>query len=152
VFVGYLMLDALIGNTDRHHENWGVLLTSSRPRTAELAPTFDHASSLGRELTDAGRLRKRAGRGEDAAARYWAKARSALFSSPEARRPMSPVAAFRAAAEMAPSAGQFWLDQLRANQGAVQAGVDSVPDEAITAGARDFCAQLLGIGIRTLLD
>src|SRR5690606_22377951 len=26
-FVGYLMLDALIGNTDRHHENWGVIST-----------------------------------------------------------------------------------------------------------------------------
>ncbi len=25
VFVGYLMLDALIGNTDRHHENWGIV-------------------------------------------------------------------------------------------------------------------------------
>jgi hypothetical protein len=25
VFVGYLVLDALIGNTDRHHENWGLL-------------------------------------------------------------------------------------------------------------------------------
>ncbi|MCI0655497.1 MAG: hypothetical protein L0170_00290, partial [Acidobacteria bacterium] len=24
-FIGYLMLDAIIGNTDRHHENWGVL-------------------------------------------------------------------------------------------------------------------------------
>ena len=25
LFVGYLMLDALISNQDRHHENWGVL-------------------------------------------------------------------------------------------------------------------------------
>jgi len=25
-FVGYLMLDALVGNTDRHHENWGVIV------------------------------------------------------------------------------------------------------------------------------
>ena len=27
-FLGYLMLDALIGNTDRHHENWAVLVRS----------------------------------------------------------------------------------------------------------------------------
>ena len=25
LFVGYLLLDALIGNVDRHHENWGVI-------------------------------------------------------------------------------------------------------------------------------
>lgn len=24
-FAGYLVLDALIGNTDRHHENWGIM-------------------------------------------------------------------------------------------------------------------------------
>lgn len=29
-FVGYLLLDALIGNTDRHHENWGVIATQAK--------------------------------------------------------------------------------------------------------------------------
>ncbi|MGZ5003926.1 MAG: hypothetical protein ACXWG7_00220 [Chthoniobacterales bacterium] len=57
---GYLTLDAIIGNVDRHHENWGVLRF---PPTAgqtgikhTIAPTFDHASSLGRELRDEKRL------------------------------------------------------------------------------------------------
>lgn len=55
---GFLVLDAVVANTDRHHENWGLL---QRPKeggdTRELlvAPSFDHASSLGRELTDARR-------------------------------------------------------------------------------------------------
>lgn len=51
----YLVLDALIGNTDRHHENWGILrqMTSGGWR-GSVAPTFDHASSLGRELADEG--------------------------------------------------------------------------------------------------
>jgi hypothetical protein len=56
----YLVLDAIIGNTDRHHENWGIL----RKKTASgwmgfLAPTFDHASSLGRELLDTGKGKSR---------------------------------------------------------------------------------------------
>jgi hypothetical protein len=51
-FAYYVVLDALMGNTDRHHENWGI----SRRREGEnwkgrLAPTFDHASSLGRGRT-----------------------------------------------------------------------------------------------------
>ncbi len=47
---GYLILDALILNTDRHHENWAVLrrLDPAVGVHYEIAPTFDHASSLGR--------------------------------------------------------------------------------------------------------
>jgi hypothetical protein len=57
IFLGYLLFDALIGNTDRHHENWGeVLIHGDRTIAGEaafcLAPTFDHASSLGRDMTD----------------------------------------------------------------------------------------------------
>lgn len=52
----YIVLDALICNTDRHHENWGFLMTyrQETPTTVSvnlrMAPSFDHASSLGREL------------------------------------------------------------------------------------------------------
>ena len=49
----YIVLDGLIGNTDRHHENWGLLLKRTRSALwGIVAPTFDHASSLGRELSD----------------------------------------------------------------------------------------------------
>ena len=60
LFVGYLLLEALITNTDRHHENWAILLrrTADGSRRAELAPTHDHASSLGRELTEDRRANK----------------------------------------------------------------------------------------------
>ena len=55
VFVGYLVLDALIGNTDRHEENWAVIVSESG---RYLAPTFDHASSLGFLLSDPQRLER----------------------------------------------------------------------------------------------
>ena len=56
-FAGFLVLDALIGNTDRHHENWALLRRESRQGADyRLAPSFDHASSLGRELRDERRL------------------------------------------------------------------------------------------------
>jgi hypothetical protein len=152
VFVGYLMLDALVGNTDRHHENWGILLTSADPRRAELAPTYDHASSLGRELSEERRRRRDTRGGREPASQYFAKARSALFSTPEARRPMSPIEAFRGAAASAAPAGQFWLDQLRGRVVAMQELVDAVPGAAMEAGARAFCRELLSIGAQTLLD
>lgn len=52
VFAGYLLLDAVVGNTDRHHENWGVLATPDGSAPPALAATFDHASSLGFQLSD----------------------------------------------------------------------------------------------------
>ena len=50
---GYFTLDAVICNVDRHHENWAVLRSiPPAPPSLRIAPTFDHASSLGRELRD----------------------------------------------------------------------------------------------------
>ncbi|GLQ82882.1 hypothetical protein GCM10007881_64050 [Mesorhizobium huakuii] len=49
-----VIFDALIGNTDRHTENWGFLVrrrADGQP-TYELAPLFDNATSLGYELND----------------------------------------------------------------------------------------------------
>ena len=52
-FASYLMLDALIGNQDRHHENWGFILYNKK---LYLAETYDHASSLGRNDSDKKKL------------------------------------------------------------------------------------------------
>lgn len=58
-FAEYLILDAVIGNTDRHHENWGVLWDSADAiQQGVLAPSFDHASALGREISDEIRARR----------------------------------------------------------------------------------------------
>lgn len=47
VMIGYLLFDCLIGNTDRHHENWGIILNGE----TKIAPTFDHASGLASKIT-----------------------------------------------------------------------------------------------------
>jgi hypothetical protein len=45
-----LVFDAAIGNSDRHHDNWGVIFGPVRgPR---LAPAYDHGSSLGSHLDE----------------------------------------------------------------------------------------------------
>jgi hypothetical protein len=45
------LFDALIGNTDRHQDNWGYLFKRSRSNRASisLAPLFDNGTSLGHE-------------------------------------------------------------------------------------------------------
>ena len=86
---GYLVLDAVVGNTDRHHENWGVVRERRGRRwVGRLAPSFDHASSLGRELRDQKRfLRLDAG----SVPAYAERARGAIYLRGNPRRGPSPL-------------------------------------------------------------
>ncbi len=45
-WVDTLLFDALIGNTDRHQDNWGLIFNATNIR---LAPAFDNGTSLGHE-------------------------------------------------------------------------------------------------------
>lgn len=100
-FAGYLLLDALVGNTDRHQENWGVV-TSAKGR--RLAPSFDHASSLGFLLSDAEREERLTTRdGNRTAAAYAAKTPSRFEGSPH---PI--VVAVEMLATLPPAARSHW--------------------------------------------
>lgn len=45
--------DALIGNTDRHSENWGLLATKTEGKWSfRMAPVFDQGTSLAYQITD----------------------------------------------------------------------------------------------------
>ncbi|PCJ44697.1 MAG: hypothetical protein COA81_00005 [Alphaproteobacteria bacterium] len=50
------VFDALIANTDRHHENWGIILKGARSKGQELildlSPAFDNGTSLGYNFID----------------------------------------------------------------------------------------------------
>lgn len=49
-WVDALLFDALIGNTDRHQDNWGLIFTAApKGRVARMSPLFDNGTSLGHE-------------------------------------------------------------------------------------------------------
>lgn len=79
-FVAYLLLDALVGNTDRHQDNWGVV---RGPTGARLAPSFDHASCLGFLLGDDERSERLATSDQNRSpAAFARRARSKLEGTP----------------------------------------------------------------------
>lgn len=45
-----LTFDALIGNTDRHQDNWGVIVNKNNEMF--MSPVFDNGTSLGREILE----------------------------------------------------------------------------------------------------
>ncbi len=154
--VGYLVFDALVGNTDRHHQNWGVLLerkeVTGRPATfaLQLAPTFDHASALGRELTDDARQRHLDG---GTIERYILKGRGGIFADAAARHGLSPMALARMLAQHYPEFFRPW--QVRASNLADDFFRDlllRVPDERISETARNFAAALLANSRRLLRE
>jgi hypothetical protein len=144
---GYLLFDALIGNTDRHHENWAVV-EDLEPRTGAamwLCPTFDHASSLGRNEPRnrmQGRL-ETTDKGFTVEA-YASRARSALYSGGNPERPLSPIEAFGLAAEIAPDGSRAWCLALEdLDLGTIRGIVGDVPDERMPEPAKEFVVRML---------
>ncbi len=53
VWAKYFLFDALIGNTDRHQENWGIISKiDGKSRKEWLAPAFDNGTSMGHEIME----------------------------------------------------------------------------------------------------
>lgn len=145
--VGYLVLDALVGNTDRHHQNWGVLLERRESRgqnvsfTVQLAPTFDHASSLGRELTDAARERHLA---ENTLERYIRKGRGGIFLNAQARHGLSPMAVVQMLAERYSQFFKPWQTRVaQLPEDTLHRLLECVPDNLITTSGRAFALAFL---------
>ena len=154
-FLGFLLLDAWIGNTDRHDKNWGVLErpTEQGPRRY-LAPTFDHASSLGRELRDAERTERLTTRDRNRTVEaYRKRTRSGFFRQEGDRQTMHPVAAFRRAVEVYPGIARAWLDTLAAvRENDVKALFSRIPDAHISPVGREFAICILTLNRDALLS
>lgn len=134
-FVGYLVLDALVGNTDRHQENWAAIADGPHRR---LAPTFDHASSLGFQLDDEQRQERLAtADGNRTPEAYADRARSRFEGHP------SPMQVAIEALEHLPEAGrEFWLGRCRDIERLV-ATIDNVPANRMSQPARTFAERLM---------
>lgn len=152
VFLGYLMLDSLVGNQDRHDENWGLILLPDGRIT--LAPTFDHASSLGRNEGDKKRIERLTtndhGRSVE---RYVERARSALYSR-VGERPLTTLEAFEEAARLTGvrEAKGYWLSRLAAIRIAdFRLILDNIPPSEISAPAKAFALKMLEINRERLL-
>ena len=147
--VDYLLLDAVIGNTDRHHENWGVL----RKRVGDkwrgfVAPSFDHASSLGRELLDERRDRVLR---ENRVGTYAERARGAIYWSEDDQRGLSPLELLRRGTTTYPDLFVTALSKLeRLTHDSLTNLVNRIPQCWMSSTARDFVCALMCYNLREL--
>jgi hypothetical protein len=190
LFCGYLMLDAFIGNTDRHEENWGCVeliemrLPPARSNEFELrvrhrehsgqsgvrrdmmspveervlvrylSPTFDHASCLGRELTDENRSERLTTRDSNRSVEAYAeRTRSAIYRQPDDSKPMTPYDAFGEMAKRFPDAARIWLNCLsNISDDMIESLFNRIPADRISAVAAEFAMRLLHINRISLLN
>ncbi len=150
-FAEYLILDAVIGNTDRHHENWGMLREwTGDDWQIRLAPSFDHASSLGRELTVE---RREALITEGRIWSYIGRASGGIYVSEEESRGPGPLQLVRIACKDYPGLFLPGLAKLST------LGVDNilnivgqVPDDWMTTLQREFAAAVIEENLQQLKE
>lgn len=151
----YLVLDALIGNTDRHHENWGILVKRTpRGMTGMIAPSFDHASSLGRELLDdtQGKCRVRILR-ENRIGLYAENAPGAIYWDEGDKRAISPLELVRRAALLHPDLVRrafALLDKLERES--LERIVGRIPAGWMSDAARQFAIELTCYNLKQLKE
>lgn len=155
----YMVLDALIGNTDRHHENWGLLWqvqveideVSERARLQklyDLAPSYDHASSLGRELLDAKRAQILAGKRVEA---YMNKGSGGIYLT-EGEKGANPLALVESIAVQHADFFMPTLDALRkVPLMRLTEFLDRLPRERVSETACIFAKEMLRLGYERLL-
>ncbi|MBL7649214.1 MAG: HipA domain-containing protein [Candidatus Hydrogenedentes bacterium] len=108
VFIGYLVFDCWIGNPDRHHENWGFVVTRD---AKHLSPTFDHASGLGARLLDEQRRRRLVTKDRGFSVESWViKARTPFRDASGVK--LYTLDVVRELRQRYPESVDFWLDQL----------------------------------------
>ncbi len=149
-FIGYLLLDAWIGNSDRHHENWAFIDCEGK---SYLAPTYDHASSLGRNESDERRKKRLTTKDKGFSVEAYAnKCNSCLYANVGDRKPLKTLDAFCEAAKLHPQAANIWLGRL--------AGIsindtlklfERIPNSLISSTAIEFAQKILEINQNKLL-
>lgn len=137
-FVRFLVLDGVISNCDRHSENWGIVRT---PEGLSLAPSYDHGSSLGRELFDTARERRLA---EGTIGRYSERGRGGIFRSDADAHGLSPLQVVRTIAAEAPDLVGLALGGLEpADEAAFQAIIRRMPAGWMSDAAQSFALELM---------
>ncbi len=140
---GYLVLDALIGNTDRHHQNWGLLRRAAETGhlEQEIAPSFDHASSLGRNEPTSSLERRLL---ENSVLAYARKGRGGIYLHADDKKGANPLDLAEQAARRWPHFFTPWLQRVRhLDEADFLAIVSRVPSDWMNEIQKRFCVRFL---------
>ena len=138
----YALLDGFIGNTDRHHENWMIaFVIESGNGFIETMPSYDHASSLGRELSDDKRLRILESNG---VLRYLQLGRGGVYVDNRRKHALSPLRLARLLCRWRPGFMHRTLDRIdNVSELQIRTVIERVPAEFMSDIAKEFACQVV---------
>ena len=146
----YVLLDGLVANTDRHHENWMIAYVEDLENEyVEVMPSFDHASSLGRELTDDKRRRIL---DSDGVRRYLENGRGGIYVNTRQRRAPSPLCLARLLRRWQPELTERTLARIDdLSEPETRRAIGRIPPEFMSDAARELAVQIITTSRQELL-
>lgn len=147
VFAGYVLLDAWVANSDRHDNNWAVLRPVLEPaKPLRLCGSYDHASSLGFNVTDQKRVQRLRNRAVEA----WCRKGTAQRFDYDRGTTLVQLADM--ALQLAsPDARCYWFERLRnISEDDVRSIIARAP--RMSDLARTFAETVLDVNRRRILD
>ncbi len=141
VFIGYIMLDCLISNQDRHHENWSWIISPSKK--VFLSPTYDHASGLGCRESDDKKEEKLKTSDKNQTVKYFVtRAKTPFFDNKD--KNLKTIEAFKLCADSNKNIALYWLDKLEnLDINKIRIIFNKIPDHLISNVSIEFALKIL---------
>lgn len=150
VFAGYMVLDALIANPDRHEQNWAKLIPRLADSPERLSPSYDHASSLGHNLRDQTRQVRL---DQPDGVETWAANGRAVRFEHTGKAPTLVEHAVKAVELCTPEGAHWWSQQLHSlDLTPVTEPVMDIVIPEMSVVASMFASKVLNINLRRLRD
>ncbi len=132
LFVGYMMLDCLVNNSDRHDHNWEVMAVGER---IELVSSFDHGLALGSTDEDEDKPNL-------SLADYVNRYSQSCFQ--EGYNKLPALTVFERCVRLYPDAARIWQERLKQVTSAqIEEIFSRIPEKRITPIAAKFAIELL---------
>lgn len=151
-FTGYLMLDALISNQDRHNENWGAIQRVDGNR--HLVLSFDHGASLGKNLTDSEKeerlYTKDKGR---SVSQFTSRAKSWFYLSNNKETRLKVLDAFTTFGKLCPEAHKEWILRLnKLDDKSIEEVIWNIPSELMTEISKKFAFEMIKCNKKAIIE
>ena len=151
-FGGYLVFDCLVGNQDRHHENWAIIIRGDG--SAILAPSFDHAAGLACRLSDDERYARLSTRDSGYTVESFARSARTPFHAADSTRiqRLSTLEAVKLWNSWFPQIGEWMNRAALIDSALLLKACDGISEEVMTTVTKKFVTLLVEVNRKRLLE